>query len=44
MMKTNAQIAMDLMKKINTNSRSQILTEISKANAKLAAEIAASLK
>jgi flagellar motility protein MotE (MotC chaperone) len=44
MMESNATVAMDLMKKVNTNSRSQILSEISKTNAKLAAEIAASLK
>jgi flagellar motility protein MotE (MotC chaperone) len=44
MMETNATVAMDVMKKVNTNSRSQILSEISKTNAKLAAEIAANLK
>lgn len=43
MMGTNSQVAMDLMKNVSTNSRSQILTEIAKADAKLAAQITASL-
>ncbi|PFP30770.1 hypothetical protein COJ96_02060 [Bacillus sp. AFS073361] len=43
MMGTNSQVAINLMKNINTNNRSQILTEIAKKNAKLAAQITASL-
>ena len=43
MMGTNSQVAMSLLKNINTSSRSQILTEISKSDAKLAATIAANL-
>lgn len=44
MMKSNSQVAMDLMKNVSTASRSQILTEIAKTDAKLAANIAANLK
>ncbi|MDR7235722.1 MotE family protein [Neobacillus drentensis] len=43
MMGTNSQVAMNLMKNINTTSRSQILTEIAKSDRKLAATIAANL-
>jgi flagellar motility protein MotE (MotC chaperone) len=43
MMGTNSQVAMNLLKNINTTSRSQILTEIAKSDAKLAATIAANL-
>jgi flagellar motility protein MotE (MotC chaperone) len=43
MMATNSQVAMNIMKNVTTNSRSQILTEISKVDAKLAAEIATNL-
>lgn len=43
MMGTNSQVAMDLMKNVSTASRSQILTEIAKTNAKLAANIASNL-
>ncbi len=44
MMKTNEQTAMGLMKQINTTSRSQILTEIAKKDAALAAEITVHLE
>ncbi|MBL4952954.1 hypothetical protein JK635_12095 [Neobacillus sp. YIM B02564] len=44
MMKSNAQTAMALMKKMNTNSRSQVLTEISKKDAGLAAQISVNLE
>jgi flagellar motility protein MotE (MotC chaperone) len=43
MMATNSQVAMNIMKNVTTNSRSQILTEISKVDAKLAARIATNL-
>jgi flagellar motility protein MotE (MotC chaperone) len=43
MMVSNQQVAMDLMKNISTNVRSQILTEITKADAKMAALITANL-
>ncbi|MCL6570295.1 MAG: hypothetical protein K6T88_01255 [Bacillus sp. (in: Bacteria)] len=43
MLETNAQVAMELMKNIKSNSRSQILTEIAKVDAKLAANIAENL-
>ncbi|WML31524.1 hypothetical protein RCG24_06595 [Neobacillus sp. OS1-32] len=44
MMKTNSQTAMALMKKMNTDSRSQVLTEISKKDAGLAAQISVNLE
>jgi hypothetical protein len=44
MMGSNLQVAMELMKNVSTNSRSQILAEIAKSDAKLAAQITASLK
>jgi flagellar motility protein MotE (MotC chaperone) len=44
MMGSNLQVAMELMKNVSTNSRSQILAEIAKTDAKLAAQITASLK
>ncbi|MCM3569587.1 MotE family protein [Neobacillus mesonae] len=44
MMKTNAQTALTLMKDMNTASRSQILTEIAKKDAGLAADITVSLE
>lgn len=44
MMETNSQAAMGLMKKMNTNSRSQVLTEIAKKDAKLAAQISVNLE
>lgn len=43
MMGTNSIIAMDILKKISTNSRAQILTEITKIDAKLAAQITGDL-
>ncbi|AGK55365.1 MotE family protein [Bacillus sp. 1NLA3E] len=43
MMVTNSQTAMELLRNINVNNRSQILTEIQKTNADLAAQIASSL-
>lgn len=43
MMASNPQMAMGLMKNINTNTRSQILTEITKSDAKMAALITANL-
>jgi flagellar motility protein MotE (MotC chaperone) len=43
MMGTNTPIALELMKNVSTTSRSQILTEIAKTDAKLAAQITASL-
>jgi flagellar motility protein MotE (MotC chaperone) len=43
MMVSNSIVAMDLMKNINTNTRAQILTEITKVDAKLAAKITADL-
>ncbi|MDR6123746.1 flagellar motility protein MotE (MotC chaperone) [Bacillus sp. SLBN-46] len=43
MMGTNSIVAMDLMKKINNSTRGQILTEIAKVDAKLAAKITADL-
>jgi len=43
MMKSNSVVAMDLMKNISTSTRSQILTEITKVDAKLAAQITAAL-
>ncbi len=43
MMVTNSQTAMDLLKNINVNNRAQILTEIQKTNAEMAAQIASSL-
>lgn len=43
MMGSNAQSAMDLLKNVNTSSRAQILTEIQKTDANMAAQIAASL-
>ncbi|WP_251554692.1 hypothetical protein [Neobacillus muris] len=43
MMESNAQVAMELMKNISTANRSQILTEIAKADAGLAAQITAGL-
>jgi len=43
MMSSNSQVALTLMKNINTPSRSQILAVIAKSDPKLAAQIAASL-
>jgi flagellar motility protein MotE (MotC chaperone) len=43
MMGTNSIVAMDIMKNINTSSRAQILTEITKLDAKLAAQITGDL-
>ncbi|MED3563667.1 hypothetical protein [Bacillus xiapuensis] len=43
MLQTNAQMAMNLLKNLNTSNRSQILAEIAKKDAKLAAQITASL-
>lgn len=43
MMGSNSQVAMDLMKNVPTKSRSQILAEIEKTDAALAAQITASL-
>lgn len=43
MMGTNSIVAMDILKKISTSSRSQILTEIAKIDAKLAAQITGEL-
>ncbi|MEH7076582.1 MotE family protein [Neobacillus drentensis] len=43
MMKSNSIVAMELMKNISTTTRSQILTEITKVDAKLAALITADL-
>jgi flagellar motility protein MotE (MotC chaperone) len=43
MMGTNSQVAIDLMKKISTDSRSQILTEIAKVDSRLAAQITENL-
>jgi flagellar motility protein MotE (MotC chaperone) len=43
MLETNSQVAMELMGNISTTSRSQILTEIAKVDAKLAATIAGNL-
>lgn len=43
MMKSNSIVAMELMKNISTSTRSQILTEITKVDAKLAAQITADL-
>jgi flagellar motility protein MotE (MotC chaperone) len=43
MLGTNSKVAMELMKNVNTNSRSQILAEIAKSDPKLAAKIAADL-
>ncbi|WP_413300342.1 hypothetical protein AA0X95_18295 [Bacillus sp. 1P10SD] len=43
MMGTNSIVAMDLMKKISNSTRGQILTEIAKVDAKLAAKITADL-
>jgi flagellar motility protein MotE (MotC chaperone) len=43
MMGSNSQVAMELMKNVSTNSRSQILAEITKTDAKLAAQITSSL-
>jgi flagellar motility protein MotE (MotC chaperone) len=43
MLETNSQVAMELLKNIKTTSRSQILTEIAKVDAKLAAKIAENL-
>ncbi|WP_042355950.1 magnesium transporter MgtE N-terminal domain-containing protein [Bacillus rubiinfantis] len=44
MMKSNSQTAINLMKSMNTSSRSQILTEISNKDADLAAQITVSLE
>jgi flagellar motility protein MotE (MotC chaperone) len=43
MMKSNSIVAMDLIRNISTSTRSQILTEITKVDAKLAAQITADL-
>lgn len=43
MMQSNAQVAMNLLKNLNTSNRSQILAEIANKDAKLAAQITASL-
>ncbi|MEH7307817.1 MotE family protein [Neobacillus drentensis] len=43
MMKSNSIVAMDLMKNISISTRSQILTEITKVDAKLATQITADL-
>ncbi|WHZ05419.1 hypothetical protein QNH48_12650 [Neobacillus sp. YX16] len=44
MMKTNSQIALELLKNLTTASRSQILTEIAKSDTNTAAQITANLK
>ncbi|MCD4839669.1 hypothetical protein LRS37_12505 [Neobacillus sedimentimangrovi] len=44
MMSSNSQMVTDLMKNLSSQSRSQILTELAKMNAKLAAQITANLK
>jgi len=43
MMGTNSQMAMELLKDMNTDNRSQILTQIENKDAKMAAQIAAGL-
>jgi flagellar motility protein MotE (MotC chaperone) len=43
MMKSNAEVAMDIMEDVNVTIRSQILTELANMDAKLAAEITAGL-
>ena len=43
MMASNSQVAMDILKNISTSVRSQILTEITKSDAKMAATITANL-
>ncbi len=43
MIVTNEQAAMELIKNVNINSRTQILSEIAKTDAKLAAQITANL-
>jgi flagellar motility protein MotE (MotC chaperone) len=43
MMGTNSIVAIDIMKRISTSSRAQILTEIAKIDAKLAAQITGEL-
>ncbi|MEH7107171.1 MotE family protein [Bacillus sp. JJ1764] len=43
MMSTNQQVALDLLKNVSTDSRSQILAAISQLDAKMAAQITASL-
>lgn len=44
MMGTNSGVAMNLMKKVSTKSRSQILTELARNDAKLAAQITINLE
>jgi flagellar motility protein MotE (MotC chaperone) len=44
MMKTNSQVALELLKNLTTASRSQILTEIAKTDTNTAAQITANLK
>ena len=43
MMSSNSTVAMNLIKNVNTTNRSQILTEIAKLDANLAADITAQL-
>ncbi|MBO0961067.1 hypothetical protein J1P26_15305 [Neobacillus sp. MM2021_6] len=44
MMESNAQVAMNLLKQMSTTNRSQILTEIAKKDAKIAAQITVNLE
>ncbi|WML39394.1 hypothetical protein RCG19_19775 [Neobacillus sp. OS1-2] len=44
MMETNAQVAMNVLKQMSTTNRSQILTEIAKKDAKIAAQITVNLE
>jgi flagellar motility protein MotE (MotC chaperone) len=44
MMTTNSQVALELLRNVDTASRSQILTEITKTDANIAAQITANLK